>query len=268
VNCARFRREPSKTTIPPKIVTASAVRWLVQKGCEGCRVSVRSRGEHSRAAPELRAAQAQTGVVADRTLDRIRGVSHSPAAARKHTEATRPCRAADREAGHSREAARKRTVVARPSAVDRSREAGHSREAERKAVAYNQVVPPPRTRVRVALCKRRAAAHSRAVADRTAEMRRNRVVAYKRAAAAHNHAAIQKHTGYNPVLADRSREGTRTAPGSRLARKRDPQTRPRQGALPRWQSQSKSAASVLSSVSPANLNTEVGPGVPPTETRR
>ncbi len=199
--------------------------------------------------------------MADRTLDL--GVSHSPAAARKRTEAARPCLAADREAGHSREAARKHTVVARPPVVDRSLVADRRREAERTAVAYNRV--PPRTRrVRVATCKRRAAADSRAVADRTAEMRRNRVAVYKTAAAAHNHAVVQKHTDHNPVLAaDRSREATRAAPGS--ARKRDPQPRLRRGALPRWQSQCKSAASVLSSVAPANLNTEVGPGVPPTE---
>jgi hypothetical protein len=44
--------------------------------------AVRSRGERSGAAPELRAAQAQKGVAADRTLDRSLEVSHSPVVAR------------------------------------------------------------------------------------------------------------------------------------------------------------------------------------------
>jgi hypothetical protein len=171
----------------------------------------------------------------------------------------------DREADHSRELARKRTARP-PRVVARSREAGHSREAEHKEAAYNQVVSL-RTRVRVATCKRRAAAHSRAVADRIAEVRRKRAAVYKPAAAAHNHAALQKRTamGYSRVPVDRNREGTHNRAASRLALQRDPPMRPRRGVLPKWQSQCKGAASVLSSVSPADLNTELGRGVPLTE---
>jgi hypothetical protein len=204
------------------------VRWFA---------AVRSRGVRSGAAPELRAAQAQKGV-ADRIQDRTLEVSHSPVAAHRRTVAAHPSVAVDREADHtdhSREAARKHTAVARPPLVaDHSREAGHSREAERTEVAYNQAVPP-HTRATAATCRRRAAAYSRAVGDRSAEMGHKPVAVYKPAAATRNHAAIQKHTvgGDNRVAVNRSREGTHNRAASHFAHRRDSHTRPRRGALPR-----------------------------------
>jgi hypothetical protein len=220
--------------------------------------SARSRDGHPAAAPELSAAEAQKGVVADRT----REVTRSPMAARKRTVAARPCVVAvhsrvevrswvaarsrvavrSRAAAGSRAAARKRTVVARPRVVvDGSREAGRSRQAahERRVVAHSRVVVP-RSRVRVTTCKHMAGEHSRMMADRTAELGHNRAAA--EAAAVHNHAAIQKHTVVPQSDQGRRAAHNRAPAGSHLGLPHDQETRPRPGALPAWPSQCKGSA--------------------------
>lgn len=139
------------------------------------RGAARLRAGRQGAAPELCAAQAQKGVVADRTPvpDRTREVSHSLVATQTRTVGARPS-----------------VVVDRSREVD-SREVRHNQAAtHRRGAAARSRVVADGTRgigyVRVAPCKRTAVAHSRVAAVRIEGVGHSRVAADRRTAAAHN----------------------------------------------------------------------------------